>query len=280
MRNVDGDFHEDVEAGNHRVLDGDEAGMPVVDQEVAPQRLRSQIIDAASTIRDISEDRDPQEDPVGVALAGDVLVRGGHQPLQDVREDGGVQQQSLGHLQCDVDADAVLAAVVVVVVVAGLRMLPRSARRGGGVLFLQDLVDPLQRFDDLERVGLRKARIAHDLLQQNRIDDLGVFLAPLFPVLLLLADDPPDLSLGFGRRAGRRSRLRGGANVPSSGGDDDRRPRSAFAVAGFVVVVGRRLLRDGGGIDHRCRAVRSGLEGTSVVEEMEKTRRFALLPLF
>ena len=56
MRDVDFDVDEDVEAGDCGGVDGDEAAVAVVDEEVGAEGGGSKVVDAASAVGDVGED--------------------------------------------------------------------------------------------------------------------------------------------------------------------------------------------------------------------------------
>lgn len=56
MVEVDFDVDEDVEAGKGGGIDGDEAAVAEVDEEVGAERVGGEVVDAAGAVGDVGED--------------------------------------------------------------------------------------------------------------------------------------------------------------------------------------------------------------------------------
>mmetsp|Transcript_12108 Transcript_12108/g.34680 ORF Transcript_12108/g.34680 Transcript_12108/m.34680 type:complete len:580 (-) Transcript_12108:101-1840(-) len=208
--NVDGDFHKDVKAGNRRVLNGNQARMSIVHKKIAAQCLRAQVVDTACTVRNVTEDRNAKEWLlifVGVAnsCSGRRFVCSGYEPLQDVRNDRCVQQQTLGHLKCYVNTGTTACRwnrAAVTCWVLSLQFF----------LGLQNLVDSLEGLHNFKRVRLGQARFQHHLFQQDRVDHIGIVVLFALASLPFLSNYSTHSFLRFGGSWCRcRCRWRGGA---------------------------------------------------------------------
>lgn len=84
MGDVDFDVDEDVEAGEVGGVDGDEAAVAVVDEEVGAEGGGSEVVDAAGTVGDVTED---------------VAVGDGGEGGEDIGEGKRVHEEALGELE-------------------------------------------------------------------------------------------------------------------------------------------------------------------------------------
>lgn len=83
---VDGDLDEDVEHRNGGGIDGDEAAVAEVHEQVHVERTRGQVVDAAGAVGDVAEDE----------AVGDAGESG-----EDVGDDERVHEEALGELESD-----------------------------------------------------------------------------------------------------------------------------------------------------------------------------------
>jgi hypothetical protein len=108
VRDVDLDVDEDVEGLDLGDIDGDEAGVGVVDEHVAAECSGGVVVDAAGAVGDVAHDDD---------------LNPGAKLGQDVGDGGGEEEEAFGHLESDLfgagGADAVDALVELEIVVAG-----------------------------------------------------------------------------------------------------------------------------------------------------------------
>lgn len=83
---VDGDLDEDVEHRHRGGIDGDEAAVAEVDEQVHVERASGQVVDAARAVGDVAEDE---------------AVRDGGEGGEDVGDDERVHQEALRELERD-----------------------------------------------------------------------------------------------------------------------------------------------------------------------------------
>jgi len=86
VRDVDFDVDENVEAGDRGGVDGDEAAVAVVDEEVGIEGGGGEVVDAAGAVGDVAED---------------VAVGDGGEGGEDVGEGKRVHEKALGELEGD-----------------------------------------------------------------------------------------------------------------------------------------------------------------------------------
>lgn len=83
---IDSDFDKDIEAWDGGSIDGDEAAVAVVNEEVSLEGGGGEVVDATGTVGDVTDD----EAVVGAGVGG-----------EDVREVEGVHEETFGKLEGD-----------------------------------------------------------------------------------------------------------------------------------------------------------------------------------
>lgn len=86
MVDVDFDVDEDVEARDGGGIDGDEAAVTVVNEEIGAEGEGGEVVDAAGAVGDVAEDE---------------AVGNGGEGGEDVGEDKRVHEEALGELEGD-----------------------------------------------------------------------------------------------------------------------------------------------------------------------------------
>lgn len=80
------DIDEDIEARDRSVVDGDEAAVAVVNEEVGGECGGGEVVDAASAVGDVAEDEAGFD---------------GGEGSEDVGKDEGVHEEAFGELESD-----------------------------------------------------------------------------------------------------------------------------------------------------------------------------------
>lgn len=83
---INKNFNKNIQARNSSKINRDKATVTEVDQEVGRECGSGEVVDATSAVRDVAEDE---------------AVSGGREGLEDVGDDEGIHEESLGELKGD-----------------------------------------------------------------------------------------------------------------------------------------------------------------------------------